>query len=166
MDGPVPASFGVHIQALVDLAQRLGQNVDEIQRPIQELNEINVGPELPLGSFAEAFSFSDDHADLTLEMATLLGKVSRAVEFAATATRIVADRYQTLGEAGAQSIAASVGQAPPAATGTAPPPAGSLVPSDPRLVQVLVPATGGTVYVSSGAPGGEPIAVTVEAQTT
>jgi hypothetical protein len=162
--------LSVHVQALVDLGQRLGQSVEEIRRPIQALSEMNGVPELSLGAFAEAFSFSDDHADLTAEMAALLGKVARAVEFAATATRIVAGRYQAMETGGAQSVAASVGLAPPTGTvfaaGFAPVPPSSLAPPDPRLVEVLVPATGGTVYVSSGGPGGTPIAVTVEATTT
>lgn len=161
MDGAV-ASFGVHVQSLADFAQRLREQVDEIQRPIRTLTEINQHPELPLGSFAEAFSLSDDHADIAAEMAVLLGRLARAVEFAATATRIVADRYQALDAAGAQRIAASAGEAAASATATATPPAGSLaVPEGP--VEVFVPAQPGTVYYYNGSTA-EPISIAVEVQ--
>lgn len=166
MDGRVPASFAVHIQALVDLAERLSQDADEIKRPVQAVADIGASPELPLGAFAEAFSLSDDHGDLTAQMTTVLGTLARAVEFAATATKIVADRYQVLEDAGAGIVAASIGQTWPTFTGSAAVPPRSLAPPDPRFVQVVVPATGGTVYVSSSTPGAGQIAVTVEAQTT
>ena len=166
MEGSVRASFAVHIEALVELAERLGRDVDEIRRPIQTASEIAASPELALGAFAEAYSLSDDHGDLTADIGTVLGQVARAVEFAATATKIVADRYQELESEGVRSIAGSMLQPPLAVTGSAAVPAGSLAPPDSRLVQALVPATGGTVYISSGTPGGTPIAVTVEAQTT
>lgn len=164
MDDAV-SSFGVHVQSLVDFAQRLREQLGEIQRPVRAVTEITARPELPLGSFAEAFSFSDDHADLAAAMSEVLGKVNRAVEFTANATRIVADRYQTLGSAGAQNIAASVGRAAPTVTGTASPQAGSLTPPDPaRLVEVPVPAQGGTVYHYNGTSA-QPVVVTVEAQS-
>ena len=106
MDGQV-ASFGVNVQALVDLADLLREQLDEIERPVRAAGEINDHPELPLASFAEAFSLSDDHAQAAAGMVALLAKLGQATEFAATASRIVAERYQTLSAAGEQNIAAA-----------------------------------------------------------
>jgi len=136
MDGAV-ASFGVNIESLVSFARQLRDQVEEIQRPIRTLAEVNQHPELPLGSFAEAFSLSDDHADVAAEIAALLGRLSRAVEFAATATRIVADRYQELDAGAALRIASAA------------PPAGSLAVPD-GSVEISILAQPGTVYYSTG----------------
>lgn len=94
------SSFGVHLQALVDLASLLGGQVEELQLPVRAVGEITGRPELPLGSFAEAYSLSDDHADLAAQLADLLVKLRQAEEFATTATRIVAERYRALDASG------------------------------------------------------------------
>lgn len=157
MDSDV-GSFRVHLQSLKDFARLLQEQVYVLEQPTRVVGTLSQAPSLPLGAFAEAYSLSDDHSDVARQMAVVLEKVGRSLDFARSVTELVAQRYEALNANGAQNIA-SVGAAIPPApplpvppiTGTAAPPASSLAsPPGPVRAAVPVPQPGGTVYYSNG----------------
>lgn len=182
------AGFQVHLQSLRDFAQRLEQQHELAQQPIRALDSLNEKPDLALGAFAEGFSLSDDHSDVTRKIGDLLGKVADSLQFASGVTDLVADRYEQLNAAGIQSFAAlgngaavpaytgtatppgtyTAAATPPGAafTGTATPPASSLAPAEVLArFTVPVPLEGGTVYYYDGTRAA-PVRVTIQSQDT
>jgi hypothetical protein len=103
MDGDV-GSFRVHLQSLKDLAQRLREQLEVVQRPTRALDVLYSPPNLPLGSFAEAFSLSDYHSDVAQDLAVVVEKVGRSLDFARSVTELIAQRYEALNAGGAQAI--------------------------------------------------------------
>jgi hypothetical protein len=189
MDSNVGGSFRVHLQSLDDFARRLREQLEVVQRSTRAAAVFNRPPDLPLGAFAEAFALSDDHSDAVRQSEVLVAKVARSIDFARSVTELVAQRYEALNAAGAQSIGAVGASLPPMpdplrptvqpppvyappvpsvpaqpVTGTAAPPAGSLAP--PEILArftVPVPPDGGTVYYYNGSST-VPVSITVQAQ--
>lgn len=112
MDSGTGGSFRVHLQSLKDFAQRLHEQLEVVQRSTRSAAVLNRPPDLPLGAFAEAFAYSDDHSDAVRQSELVLEKVSRSIDFARSVTELVAQRYEALNAAGARSIGA-VGAAMP-----------------------------------------------------
>jgi hypothetical protein len=178
MDGQA-GFFRVHLQSLKDFAERLQEQLHAVQRPGHAYEVLRQRPGLPLGSFAEAFSLSDEHSDAVGQFAIVLDRVARSLDFATSVTTLVAQRYEALNTGGAQAIGSVAGPmggtmppvtgmaaVPPAAipvTGTAAPPPGSVATPDviARLT-VPVPPAGGTVYYYNGSTT-VPVRVTVQA---
>jgi hypothetical protein len=106
MDSDGGGSFRVHLQSLDDFARRLREQLEVVQRSTRSAAVLNRPPDLPLGAFAEAFALSDDHSDAVRQADVLLSKVARSIDFARSVTELVAQRYEALNAAGAQSIGA------------------------------------------------------------
>jgi hypothetical protein len=156
MDSDV-GSFRVHLQSLKDFALRLQEQVYVLEQPTTVVGSLGQAPSLPLGAFAEAYSLSDNHNDAAQQMAMVLQKVGRSLDFARSVTELVAQRYEALNAGGAQnigSVGAAISPAPPLPvppiTGTAAPPVGSLAPPGPARATVPVPPPDGTVYYYNG----------------
>ena len=191
MDGDV-GSFRVHLQSLKDLAVRLREQLEVVQRPTRAVEVLYQPPNLPLGAFAEGFSLSDYHSDVAQQLAVVVEKVGRSLDFARSVTELVAQRYEALNAGGAQNIGAvsdmipatpalslptpQVWTSPPIptppvpqspsdpVTGVAAAPAGSrATPQVLAQVTVPVPPDGGTVYYFNGSTT-VPLTVTVQPQ--
>jgi hypothetical protein len=190
MDGDV-GSFRVHLQSLKDLAVRLREQLEVVQRPARAFDVLYQPPNLPLGAFAESYSLSDYHSDVAQQLAVVVEKVGRSLDFARSVTELVAQRYEALNAGGAQNIGAvsDLLPAPPAValptpqvwnsppvptppvpqppnsapvTGVAAAPAGSrATPQVLAQVTVPVPPDGGTVYYFDGSTS-IPLTVTLQ----
>jgi hypothetical protein len=112
MDGDV-GSFRVHLQSLKDLAVRLREQLEVVQRPTRAVEVLYQPPNLPLGAFAEGFSLSDYHSDVAQQLAVVVEKVGRSLDFARSVTELVAQRYEALNAGGAQNIGAVGDLIPP-----------------------------------------------------
>jgi hypothetical protein len=75
-----------------------------VQRPARAFDVLYQPPNLPLGAFAESYSLSDYHSDVAQQLAVVVEKVGRGLDFARSVTELVAQRYEALNAGGAQNI--------------------------------------------------------------